>query len=381
MRALLHSAQLGPQYWSWALLHAMYHKNRLPHRAITITPFKAYPGNRPHLKHLRIFGSPVAVRNPGRRPAKLDTQAMVGIFLGYTATTNNIYYLDSHSNKSKIITHVIFNEAGYTIPPRERTHPQQCLQHQHTPPTTTKNAIDNLSTPMDRICSMDQVNTLQVAKLTENAPLPKRSTEDAGGYDIYSAATITLAPHTTTKIPTDIAIHPPPGMYCQILSRSGMVANHGIETKAGTMDRDYHGNVMVLLHNNNSDPYTVTKGDRIAQMIVYPIQHLTIKETAIILPTAHRQNGFGSTGYNDTEQTQQQDLVITQISDNPATQSIPDTTTISETIAASSPTNDNNMSNTEGNDADENNLQFVAIPYINLWMYTFQPQALIHHWE
>jgi hypothetical protein len=130
MRSLLHCAQLGPEYWSWAVLHATYLKNRLPHHAIHKTPYEAYKGNRPSLKHLRIFGSPVTARNPGRRPAKLDVHASHGIFLGYTATDHNVYYLDSNTKKVKISMHVIFDEAGYTLPPSHQTVLQQHLHLQ-----------------------------------------------------------------------------------------------------------------------------------------------------------------------------------------------------------------------------------------------------------
>ncbi len=72
VRCLLHSANLCPEYWSYALVHAVYLKNRLPHTAIRDTPFHKYTGQRPTAKFLRVFGCPVIVKNPGRRSAKLD---------------------------------------------------------------------------------------------------------------------------------------------------------------------------------------------------------------------------------------------------------------------------------------------------------------------
>jgi len=108
MRSLLQGAQLGPEYWSWALLHAVYLKNRLIHRALGKTPFEAYTGHQPNLRHLRVFGCPVTVRNVGRRPAKLDSNASAGVFLGFTATSKNIYYFDTTTNRVKTGTHVMF---------------------------------------------------------------------------------------------------------------------------------------------------------------------------------------------------------------------------------------------------------------------------------
>jgi hypothetical protein len=86
VRCLLHASYLGPEFWSYAILHAAYLKYRLPHSAINVTPYEAYTAKRPSARHLRIFGCPVIVKNPGKRPAKLDTHTSAGIFLGYTAT-------------------------------------------------------------------------------------------------------------------------------------------------------------------------------------------------------------------------------------------------------------------------------------------------------
>ena len=128
MWSMLNAAQLGPEYWSWALLHAVYLKTHMPHRAIGITPYQAYTGKKPNLKHLRIFGSPVISRLPGRRPAKLDSHTSGGIFLGFTATSHNIYYRDSETKCIKIATHITFDEAGYSVPTHAQTPSQQALQ-------------------------------------------------------------------------------------------------------------------------------------------------------------------------------------------------------------------------------------------------------------
>jgi hypothetical protein len=92
MRCLLLGANLGPKYWSWALIHAVYLKNRIPHRAIDTTSIQAYTGVRPSAKSICIFGCPAVIRLPGHRPAKLDSHTATGIFLGYTATQNKIYF-------------------------------------------------------------------------------------------------------------------------------------------------------------------------------------------------------------------------------------------------------------------------------------------------
>ena len=73
VRCLLHSAALGPEYWSFAVLHAVYLKNRLPHSAMGATPYLLYTGSRPSAKELRIFGSHIISKQPGKRPTKLDS--------------------------------------------------------------------------------------------------------------------------------------------------------------------------------------------------------------------------------------------------------------------------------------------------------------------
>ena len=102
----------------------------------------------------------------------------------------------------------------------------------------------------------------------------------------------------TAGFNTGIAIRPPKHTYGRIASRSGLVLKHNIETKAGVIDADYTGNITVILHNFSNKPYTVKKGDRIAQLILEQHKIVQTKE-ATSLPTTNRgTNGFGSTGQN-----------------------------------------------------------------------------------
>jgi hypothetical protein len=149
MRSLLYGAGLGPEYSSWALVHALYLRNRIPHRSLPTTPYEAYTGNRPNLKHIRVFGSPIIALQPGRRPGKLDSHSSIGIFLGFTATPHNVYYMDTTTKKIKIGMHIIFDEAGYTIPPAERTILQQRLQLQQKPATVLESDLLNGTTLQD----------------------------------------------------------------------------------------------------------------------------------------------------------------------------------------------------------------------------------------
>ena len=84
MRCVLHAADLGPEYWSFALIHAAFIKNRVPHSYIKKTPFEALTGTKPNLSNLRTFGCRIFAKKPGKRPVKLDYHTSNGIFLGYT---------------------------------------------------------------------------------------------------------------------------------------------------------------------------------------------------------------------------------------------------------------------------------------------------------
>ena len=115
VRSLLYSAGLHPNFWSYALLHAVHLKNRLWHSAINQTPFQAWTGTRPDLSHLRTFGSLVSPRRNGPRPAKLDNHTYEGVFLGYTSSCANINYIDVQSGRVKVCqapTH--FDESHFT---------------------------------------------------------------------------------------------------------------------------------------------------------------------------------------------------------------------------------------------------------------------------
>jgi dUTP pyrophosphatase len=297
VRCILHAAGRGPEFWSWALLHSVYVKNRLPHRSTGLTPFLAYRGKKPSAKMLRIWGCRVIVRLPGKRPAKLDNHTATGIFLGFTGTDHNIYYRDDTTGRIKIATHVTFDEAGMTIPPADlppyaialQKAGYTCTSHDDSQPSIDDTRTPDAPTPADS-------DTLQVQLLSSSAIPPTRATNQAAGYDLYSARCIVIPPHSRHRVPTDIAITPPSSTYAQILPRSGMAAKHLIDTVAGTIDPDFTGNIEVVLHNHSANPFTVNIGDRIAQMVFYYIASPTVTTVHSLDATTRGANGFGSTG-------------------------------------------------------------------------------------
>ena len=118
VRTLLYGSGLPATYWSSALQHSIYLHNRLVHSVTKRTPVEGFFGFRPDVSHLKTFGSRVCVKRSGKRSAKLDKNNFTGIFLGYTATDNNISYLDLTTGTVKRSHHAKFDEAWYLQPSR-----------------------------------------------------------------------------------------------------------------------------------------------------------------------------------------------------------------------------------------------------------------------
>lgn len=135
-----------------------------------------------------------------------------------------------------------------------------------------------------------------VQKLSSNAVIPTRGSEQAAGLDLYSPSTYSIAPGARALIPIDISISIPIGTYAHILPRSGLAVKHGIHVGAGVVDSDYRGNIQVLLFNLGSEVFEVRPGDRIAQMVIKPHLILPMQEVDKLDSTERNQGGFGSSG-------------------------------------------------------------------------------------
>ncbi len=117
-RTLLFGSGLPAKYWSSALVHAVYLHNRLVHTVTRVTPFESFFGAQPDISCLKLFGSRIYVKQTGSRRCKLDRHNFKGIFLGYTATDQNIIYLDLDSGVVKSSHHAQFDKAWYLQPKR-----------------------------------------------------------------------------------------------------------------------------------------------------------------------------------------------------------------------------------------------------------------------
>jgi dUTP pyrophosphatase len=145
---------------------------------------------------------------------------------------------------------------------------------------------------------------IRVARLPHGAdlPLPAYQSKLASGCDLLAAipqeAPIVIAPGARAAIPTGIALALPPGIEGQVRPRSGLAARSGVTVlnAPGTIDADYRGEVQVLLVNLGAAPFTVTRGMRIAQLVIAPSLRARMIETARLDDTVRNTGGFGSTG-------------------------------------------------------------------------------------
>jgi dUTP pyrophosphatase len=145
---------------------------------------------------------------------------------------------------------------------------------------------------------------VRIARLPHGAdlPLPSYQSAFAAGLDLYAAvpadAPVVIAPGSYAKIPTGITLALPPGTEGQVRPRSGLAAQHGVTllNTPGTIDADYRGEVSVLLINHGGAPFEVTRGMRIAQLVVADIVRVTVREAEELDNTDRGAGGFGSTG-------------------------------------------------------------------------------------
>ncbi|WP_240941596.1 dUTP diphosphatase [Paenibacillus sp. HB172176] len=130
--------------------------------------------------------------------------------------------------------------------------------------------------------------------------LPKKMSELAAGFDLQAAVAepIDLQPGERMLVPTGFAMAMPSDLEAQIRPRSGLAYKHGITclNSPGTIDADYRGEVKVLLVNLGNAPFTITRGERIAQMVFGVVPSVRIEEAEELPDTIRGAGGFGHTG-------------------------------------------------------------------------------------
>jgi dUTP pyrophosphatase len=131
-------------------------------------------------------------------------------------------------------------------------------------------------------------------------PLPAYATADAAGLDVVAAVAepVVIPPGGRALVPSGLAIALPAGYEAQARPRSGLALKHGITllNSPGTIDADYRGEVGIILVNHGDTPFTVNRGDRIAQLVIAPVTRARLAEVDDLPETARGSGGFGSTG-------------------------------------------------------------------------------------
>jgi dUTP pyrophosphatase len=139
---------------------------------------------------------------------------------------------------------------------------------------------------------------IPVQRIDPTLPLPAYARDGDAGLDLYAAEPVTLATGARALVPTGIAVAIPAGFAGFVLPRSGLALRHGVTVlnAPGLIDAGYRGEVKALLVNHGTEPVTVARGDRIAQLVVQRVERVTLTPVAELDATARGAGGFGSTG-------------------------------------------------------------------------------------
>jgi dUTP pyrophosphatase len=151
---------------------------------------------------------------------------------------------------------------------------------------------------------MTKALTLRIRRLNpekdRDIPLPEYMSPGASGLDLPAAveSEITLSPGAIRLIPTGLALAIPPGFEGQIRPRSGLALKHGITlvNTPGTIDSDYRGELGLAIINLGQDPYTIHRGDRLAQLVIHKIYQAYIQIVEDLEATDRADGGFGHSG-------------------------------------------------------------------------------------
>jgi dUTP pyrophosphatase len=136
----------------------------------------------------------------------------------------------------------------------------------------------------------------------QDLPLPSYETSEAAGMDLRAAvpedAPLTLKPGARELVPTGFAMAIPTGFEAQIRPRSGLALKHGLSlvNAPGTIDSDYRGEIKIILINQGDEDFEISRGMRIAQMVIAPVLQIAIEPVTSLDDTARGAGGFGSTG-------------------------------------------------------------------------------------
>ena len=150
-------------------------------------------------------------------------------------------------------------------------------------------------------CACTEPGTVEVLirQLDPDLPLPQRAHPGDAGSDLYAAADLYLEPGQRAMVGTGVCIALPAGYAAFVHPRSGLAARHGVTivNAPGTVDAGYRGEIKVILLNTDAtQPVSLHRGDRIAQLVVQRVEHVSFREVTALPGSARGEDGFGSTG-------------------------------------------------------------------------------------
>ncbi len=150
---------------------------------------------------------------------------------------------------------------------------------------------------------MNQTLSIRIQRTStefSDLPFPAYATTGSAGMDVHAAISqsLQIAPGSHVMVPTGLAIALPSGYECQVRSRSGLAAKHGVFclNAPGTIDSDYRGEIKVILANFGAESFTIQRGDRIAQLVIASYETVQWDAVDSLDETARGEGGFGSTG-------------------------------------------------------------------------------------
>ncbi len=138
--------------------------------------------------------------------------------------------------------------------------------------------------------------TIRIKKLHENAIIPSYAHAHDAGMDFYALETHLLQPGERKAIPTGIAMAIPQGYVGLIWDKSGIAAKHGLKTMGGVIDSGSRGEIKIIIHNLSQEEKRIEAEQKIAQMLIQPVEQREIMEVPELDETERGEKGFGSTG-------------------------------------------------------------------------------------
>jgi dUTP pyrophosphatase len=139
---------------------------------------------------------------------------------------------------------------------------------------------------------------LDVSLLKEGAKLPKQAHRGDGAFDLYAYDAVVVEPRQRQVVGSGIAVAVPAGYGGLVLPRSGLAAQHGVTVlnSPGLIDSGYRGEVRVVLYNASEEPFLVSRGDRVAQLMIVALPEIQIRSVDMLSEGVRGEGGFGSSG-------------------------------------------------------------------------------------